>query len=307
MLDILMFQNWCFPAITFYSSRDHICTYLRRSFYLQTETLRVQVTPLMQKDWKKKFLKGNFLSAGSDTVNIFSLIKDENEGYRSGDTGSGRAHLTTQSNLSPAVTTGAHLRRSEKRASRYDTSSSEPLTFWAFCVQGIFWASCGPCSVTSNVCLSQAFSLPWAHVSICTGAGSCVWFFWERIPGVNCPLQKPPTLFLTNLCAMFLQINNRGSLVWLVQERSVLFSTSFECFVCISKSESFCLLLCVQLKTENLPTPENCSDVLKRMWITFWKRYSKFSSEIAGGKDKICKTTMIANTPAEAEIFIYTI
>lgn len=38
----------------------------------------------------------------------------------------------------------------------------------------------------------------------------------------------------------------------------------------------FLPFLCMQLETESLPTRENCSDALKRVWIPFWKRYSKF-------------------------------
>lgn len=37
----------------------------------------------------------------------------------------------------------------------------------------------------------------------------------------------------------------------------------------------------------NLPTQENCSDALRRMWITFWKRCWKFCRENSGGKDKL--------------------
>lgn len=71
-------------------------------------------------------------------------------------------------------------------------------------------------------------------------------------------------------------------------KRGLFFSMWFECFVCISKSEPFCLFFSVRTFEEwNLPTRENCSDALRRMWITFWKRCWKFCREIAGGKDKL--------------------
>lgn len=47
----------------------------------------------MQKDWKKQFFEGNFSSAGSDTVNVFSFVKEDNEGH-GGGAGSGRACLS---------------------------------------------------------------------------------------------------------------------------------------------------------------------------------------------------------------------
>lgn len=71
-------------------------------------------------------------------------------------------------------------------------------------------------------------------------------------------------------------------------KRGLFFSTWFECFVCISKSEPFCLFFFMRTVEDwNLPTQENCSDALRRMWITFWKRCWKFCRENSGGKDKL--------------------
>lgn len=93
--------------------------------------------------------------------------------------------------------------------------------------------------------------------------------------------------FLWTCVPCFSKHNNRGALVWLAQERVVLFNVVW--VLCLYfQVWAFLPFFSVRTFEEwNLPTRENCSDALRRMWITFWKRCWKFCREIAGGKDKL--------------------
>lgn len=90
-------------------------------------------------------------------------------------------------------------------------------------------------------------------------------------------------------------------------KRGLFFSMWFECFVCISKSEPFCLFFpCVRLKSEIclherivLMHSEECE-------LLFGSDVENFAERLLVGRTN-CRTAVIKNTPAEAEIFIYTI
>lgn len=120
----------------------------------------------MQKDWKKLVFEGNFSSAGRNTVNMFSLMKEENKGHRSGGTGSGRAHLTHPEWFVPNRDQRCTPEKKWDKGKRiwyFLLRMSRFLRTFHF---GNFLSQLW--SVFSNIqCLSlPGFSLPWAHVSV---------------------------------------------------------------------------------------------------------------------------------------------
>lgn len=167
------------------------------------------------------------------------------------------------------------LRSSEE--SKQDTSLKESLTFWAFSIQGTFWASCALCLA----CDIQVLSVP-GHPTARSPSSypapalvPCVWFFWARNSWGQLALAKA-TSFVPYKPVPHVSLNKSQRLPCLAGTRAVCFFHMVWALGLCFEVSVFLPFLCVQLKTESLPTQENCSDALKGVWIPFWKRYSKF-------------------------------
>lgn len=160
------------------------------------------------------------------------------------------------------MTTGAHC-RSEKKASRYDASSLEFQFLTTFRLRS-FGSQLWP-MVSKIVCPFQRLAPPEPPVSCSQHRWSLCLVLLGNSRG---RLSMARTTYFVSFEPVCHGSLNKviEALLFSWYKRGLFFSTWFECFVCISKSESFCLFcVCVRLKTENLPTQENCSDALKRM------------------------------------------
>lgn len=127
--------------------------------------------------------------------------------------------------------------------------------------------------VTSTSVCPRPPHCPEPQLMPCTSAGPvCLVLLGKEFQGSAGPGQSHPLCSLQPVPRV--SLNKSQRLPCLAGTRAVCFFHMV--WVLCLYFRVFLPFLCVWLKTESLPTQENCSDALKRVWIPFWKTYSKF-------------------------------